>query len=1091
MVKKSTIKRLAEELQDYTDTVAAIHLLKRESSGECCVSVACAEDIMKGINLRQKPKLGDMVKEILKRAGQPGADEAKWVQQEGQWILEAVIALDGAVYHTRFIAGETKDNVTHYDVQILSELAQKDTQVERGKLYFNTEHQATIHLLVNKTGEFEELEAVTRKGLVVKADSFTPYPFQNETLAKYYESLKRGNNSRLAVMGTGAGKSIIMAGIAQAVGSTVMIVPDKTLVNQQVSEVKKMLDSSTYAKDKPVEKTNVFTFESGQTLFDFEEKTPENQGAIRAYFRTILDQTSNPRYHQIVLEASHPAFHLFAEELNDQMVLIDESHEHTFSARSTAMLKEIAERNAVLALTATPTSRLYEIFPGEPVDNLSLGVAMQIGKARPVKPEVTYVESQDMLKQAVVQYYNDYYLTSDADGYVDPVKIKVELRSRKLQASYPLTESEISNIEKQIEHEAIDTALHANRVRMQRNMGFSDSKQLRKKLTTVYQKIANGDAEILAEYGDPIAEARREAEISARLEMQMRLHPQISADKIQSSRESIAASVSVPQIDLPKEIAAAQIHDIRRTINSYALLLALGEKPDKIAAADRTHKLGSQMKAYDGVLLHHAQDKVRQERIALCHTKTRKSMEKMLIEMIPKPVFESLGSKEARVIRRLILDRAQAIVEKVKNEEPISRLVLSEHSIPETDLEILRLNNHYARVIDEHSSQQEKALALAEIEVGIRTHIVSDHTFATGVSIKEILNVQMLHPYSHQVETSPYAINGTMASSQATGRCVRDSDSKGRVQQFIDRQYEGKGLITTVEDIIHPESEPRVKKVLSQRDMHRMSFRTDQLRMIENPEFVAKTKAIFDVKRTIETLTHQVEEKQLHLQVLKAHLEENTQRLGVTSTHLVELPAHFRGEHDKRSLWYARKYMLKVGEKLESEIQALFEKIDIQKQNRIELNQQRKNLRREFQTLLLNTGRQSLDVGKGADTSESYDMRQQSLDERKRLDMQTSSTHDSLFREYKRHEFFTVSLSDMRVEDLQTAKKNLLAKLGDVSEQLHALSEPTMQPQMQQIEQLEKLRKQLKREVSKLDMVLRKLSPEENKPASTDLRGST
>ena len=108
----------------------------------------------------------------------------------------------------------------------------------------------------------------------------------------------------------------------------------------------------------------------------------------------------------------------------------------------------------------------------------------------------------------------------------------------------------------------------------------------------------------------------------------------------------------------------------------------------------------------------------------------------------------------------------------------------------------------YSGTID--MSSGEISTQLAQIEVGVRTHIVSDQRIATGVSIKDILNVQIINNFSPVIESDPNVINGTLSGPQAAGRCVRHTDVFARAQQYIDERYKGTGLILTLDEMIDP-----------------------------------------------------------------------------------------------------------------------------------------------------------------------------------------------------------------------------------------------------------------------------------------------
>ena len=53
------------------------------------------------------------------------------------------------------------------------------------------------------------------------------------------------------------------------------------------------------------------------------------------------------------------------------------------------------------------------------------------------------------------------------------------------------------------------------------------------------------------------------------------------------------------------------------------------------------------------------------------------------------------------------------------------------------------------------------------------THIVSDKVIATGVSIKDVLNVQIINNYSEKIEEDPNSINYFCADEPAKRKIKR------------------------------------------------------------------------------------------------------------------------------------------------------------------------------------------------------------------------------------------------------------------------------------------------------------------------------
>ncbi|HHT0595002.1 TPA: DEAD/DEAH box helicase family protein [Legionella anisa] len=747
--------------------------------------------------------------------------------------LEAAITIGGAVYTVDLIFDgydSVVDTTQNYTVNITSKL---NSKVSRGKLFFDHDHTATVELTYDKDGD---LRAVTKKGLAVDTKSFVPYAYQNEILAKFHDSLVAKKEQRLAVMATGSGKSIVMAGIAQAVGRTIMIVPDQTLVKQQIKETTDLL-SAGIVQGVKVDAPRIFTLDSikgkvdidwdklinqekleelktqvdmseraklstnwaflvDKKVIDWDKLDESDVEELKAYFAKVVAGTEP--FDQIILQAEHPLFKIVASEIKDSMVLIDESHKHTFKPQDTEILVGIQKHNTVLALTATPTSELYDLFKGEPLDDLSLGAAIELGTIRPIKPELAYLKERDLVDQAVVHYFDDYYLEEGMMGYVDPVALKKQI----IQAEIGIEDSVA-------QERAINQALELNRIRCQRNMGFSDDKVTREKLAGIYQKIANGDVPTIEKYQDEVAKLRQKSECDARLKLTQKFG---AVDEVEFQK-----TVAKPVVNLKQDIDKEQQKDIQRAINSFALFLVFNEKQVDFAEKDRTHKLENYLAEHDQYVVKYKKEELPEPfatKFKKAEVKSREDLKEALVKSgVP---ISNLPVAQKEAITKLILDRAEALVTKIKGSESISDVITG---VTPVDLVALKATENYSDAIDMSTKQSTIDEQIAQIEVGLRTHIIADQVIATGVSIRDILNVQIINTNSPVIESDINVINGILSGPQATGRCVRNKDTEARVEQYIDQRYEGKGLILTVHDVIDAKnSATKAREVLENRE---------------------------------------------------------------------------------------------------------------------------------------------------------------------------------------------------------------------------------------------------------------------------------
>jgi hypothetical protein len=806
-----TRQRFATDLRDYTDTTAAIHLLKEALTGGPMVSLQVADKVVANENLKKEPKIGNVVKELLALAGTPGLAGSQWKKDphDQKWHLEAAITIGGAVYTVEFIQEGVVKGEQAYTVKIESKLAAHDSPVPtRGKLFFDIGHKATVDLRVKPDGD---LYAITKRGLEVSATSFSNYPYQTEILAKYADELSKGHDVQLAIAGTGSGKSILMAGLAQALqtlGPCVMIVPDALLVSQQTKEVQSMLGAGKV--NGVSKKPTVFTLDVLKTSVD----DPTDPEQVRAFFRTVLDGTSKTKFDQMVLQSTHPMFPVIASMLRNQMILIDEAHTQTFSRESIALLQEMQSHNSMLAFTATPTPELYQQFGGGPLTDLNLGEAIGIGTVRPIKPEVAFHDAKDLIDQAVIHYFDDYYLIAGMSGYADPVKIKEAL----MKADSSLSDEEAQS-------KAIDMAIEQNRVRCQRNMAFSDDKKTRDTIAGVYKKIAEGDAATIDKYKGAIATLRHDSEVDARLQMTLLFTKEKNVQKITELRQKIDRGTPAKPVDLVKDIQKEQQKSLQRTVNSFALALVLGDKPASIGEKDRTGKLKAHVEGYDKeILKYHPSDLYKTNKdipdhllakFKACDNLTRKILHEKLLAI--ESTLGDLPPRQREAMIGLILDRAEDLTSCIRFSNTISSVI--DAPITAKELKDLQVSGNYTATIDSSTSEQSKKEIIAMLDAGIVGHVVSDQTVATGVSLKDVLNVQIVNTYSPVVESDRNVINGTLSGPQAAGRCVRHTDSEARVQQYVDNRYKGTKMVLTVDEMIDPKnSAQKTKDVMMTRD---------------------------------------------------------------------------------------------------------------------------------------------------------------------------------------------------------------------------------------------------------------------------------
>lgn len=974
----------AADLMDYADTTAAIHLLKEALTDGAMITVGAAKEVVNQENVKEKPKISNVIREIMSLAGKPGDAQSKWVKDaDGVWHLEAAITIGGAVYTADFTLEGMSGEELVYKVNIQSKLAVDNVLPSRGKLFFNPGHKATVTLTLNGSGD---LIAVTKHGLMVGASSFSNRPYQTEIVSKLAEALAKGEDANLVIAGTGSGKSIIMAGIAQGVDcQTVMIVPDALLAGQQRKEVQSMLGAGK-VNGTQVPKPNVFTFENFNSLnIDMQDlKNPKVIAKVKEYFEQVRAKKTNPVYDHIVLAADNPLFGILVPQegetlIKDAIVLIDEAHTFTFTPTASNQLQQLIDHNAVTAFTATPNEELYKKFNNKTLDDMSLGAAIDLGAVRAVQAKVGYSKTNELVPQAVINYFNDYYLRPGSVGYTDPVKLKAELMAKDPK----LSDADALN-------QAIDMAMKRNHFHCQRNMVFSDDKKTRVELNTIFQKIADGDVETINKYKDKIAELRRQSEVEVRLAMALRFVPNATEEQVKHLREEIDAKVKKPVVNLQKDIHKEQLRAIQRTINSYALSLIFDDKPASIGEKDRMGKLEAYVQSWDKeIAKYHAGDAYHTNKdipphmlklLERCnHYSRAKLREELLKKESPIP---DLPEKQREAMIEAILDRAEGMYENIRFSQGITKVVMNPKPL---ELEDFGASDCYSCHVDTSTPDDVKKGVVAMLEAGLATHAVSDQTLATGVSIKDVLSTEIVNGFSFVVDPNPNSLNGTTALPQAAGRPVRHTDGEGVVIQCIDDQYlheQEKGKeprILLVTDAIATASAEPTKKIIDARAKranieHRAALKVQSFHRAHQArepyaEHAHQVHELYaEHKDEVKKLNHDIEECTETLKLQRERLnaglsylstltqqleviEDKLAKANITGNRNGDIPPQYRDNQELVTQWSSRKMLPKLIKHIKEENKAIADAMKVNKGVLEASKARREEIRAEFSKL--------------------------------------------------------------------------------------------------------------------------------------------
>ena len=292
---------------------------------------------------------------------------------------------------------------------------------------------------------------------ILHLDKPRPKGLQAEVIKAFGKSAISNKAARLLLMATGSGKSFVISGITHAIGHGIYIVPNISLANEFEKDALKSL----HGENVQVARSTQF-------------------GTLEE-FKVALETIPH-----IIMLADDPLFDEKAALIKNNTVLIDEAHEHTYNDDSLATLsklKDTASSNMVLALTGTPTSLLYKIFPEEPLADINLHKVIALGIVRQMHAKVDLSLEENLTETLLENYFGRCeYLQPGADnrysGYKSPEEFKKELMRK-------------GESEKVAEENAINAAIKHNRERAldEKNFVFIDDDAMRVNVYKAYNDV--------------------------------------------------------------------------------------------------------------------------------------------------------------------------------------------------------------------------------------------------------------------------------------------------------------------------------------------------------------------------------------------------------------------------------------------------------------------------------------------------------------------------------------------------------------------------------------------------------------------------
>lgn len=688
---------IGRDIRSYAQAATALYILEKEASNRV-LKVSLAQQKINYYNTKEKKTFMDLIFDLLNTEGEKILKEEEYVA-----TLEGDTAYQ--VKAKKIINPETfKQEVVVTVTKILSEDKQKKfglREVDYPQIVVRKDDAIKYQVIINGKEVFND-------------ESPKPAPLQLRVINKFSDALIGGQIQQLAIMGTGTGKSWVIAGITHANnGRGIIVVPNDALADEMMHEAIIKLHGP-FARDA------VHTSKEYATVDEFAE-------ALK-----IVPQ--------MILIADDPLFNEKALLIQNQIVLMDESHQHTFEKRSVETLEYINNHNALLALTGTPTSKLKNIIGRDTLVDVNVRSVMDRGGLRQnCRKTDTNVLSTDLISTAIMGYFgrDEYPMRGIGVMSVDNI---IELMSGEPSMS---------------EEDAIDMAIEKNRHRglYQKNFLFTGSDRLRRDWLQAYQDIADGNYPNEIILASKIQQARRDAEINARTAIMQELHPDEDADKLYRMAEARVGRGS--KVNLVKEVQDAQKLQIAMSVNTHALNLLY----PKIPARD-----------FEAMQRQGTLDK---------YIVTLAMKPKNLADIVYDDIAKGLPNSQREKYLAKVMGVVQRIHANQNNPDVLCKI---------EDINLKELQARYTASatvgssIQNRTTDEESAAILDGLRCGLVMHVASDKYYTTGISISSVLGVQQI------VSSVDDSLNNAVDAPQLHGRNIRAKDLAAFNQQIVSNQ---------------------------------------------------------------------------------------------------------------------------------------------------------------------------------------------------------------------------------------------------------------------------------------------------------------
>ena len=719
-----------------------------------------------------KPKINDLILQIVLESST--ANPIPWEKDKhNQDCKKLVIVLNGQVFKVKITRAEGSESGEQYGIEIKGKVNEADlTKFAPPAL----KDGGVTKITFDSSGRY--IIDPGRGVSPIVNTAFPPRPLQLNAIRAYTEAIFKGDSKQLELLGTGTGKSFIVAMAAEAVGSSVVILPNADLAGELLNDAFKKKIFSNRMIDHPIS-VNVEGRDVEVMGFSNEKQTkPYAVLASDINDLNVFQALAARDDVNIVLNADHPLFKNFIGLVHDKLLLIDEVHQHAYTEEEASEIAAVCSDNATLALTATPTYPLFNAFGGSAAE-FNLHNAMQARILRSLASEDVKLDAEHagFVEQAVESYYKPVYLQPGDPGYV------------------PLP--------KPPEKTTIESVLKNRVPPCQKAMIFSDDRTvlegIHQQLTAIEEDSLN--PEVMHGYQEKIRFARRQE-----------LANQLQSLNVEYTPEELNAAVPIP--DLREEIISTRKEAIKNTVYGFALnMLLTSEDRDTYASQLRSKTLSRHdlnWKHYNGL----KSEEDLEGRLAALHD------------------FDNLTPEEQILMKDLISGVVIGLNERFQGLDPLHTTHMNEvvsflqtEMAGEIDQTLNKLLEEYpsptvALVNVETSATNAKA-TLARLNFGLETVALSDQRWSTGVSVKDVLTSIVVTNKPNFLD--PNALCAPLGAAQAVGRAVRDKELRGMATIITSARIPD-ALIFTVEKILAKDSGEQSKIILQAWDIARNKY---------------------------------------------------------------------------------------------------------------------------------------------------------------------------------------------------------------------------------------------------------------------------